>query len=183
MNRVTAVLTRRAIVSVLGGFALVAARPTAGVAQRRGAAQSSAVDENAKVENEALIGTWKLNLAKSKYTPGPAPKSGTLTYKAEGARVKRTAERTDAEAKATKTEWMHYYDGSIFPQPGSPDFDAGTYKLVNATTVNFSRLKSGKQVQTGSIEVSNDGKTLTVTTKGVNIKGQQINNVAVYDKQ
>src|SRR5437870_2734690 len=50
MNRVTAVLTRRAIVSVLGGFALVAARPTAGVAQRRGAAQSSAVDENAKVE-------------------------------------------------------------------------------------------------------------------------------------
>jgi hypothetical protein len=58
-----------------------------------------------------------------------------------------------------------------------------TYKLFNANTVTFTRIKSGRQVQTGSIEVSSDGKTLTVTTKGVDSKGQQINNVAVYDRQ
>jgi uncharacterized protein YcnI len=184
MNRLTAVLTRRAIISVLGGFALGTALPKAGGAQgRRGAAQNTAEGDTAKVENEALIGTWKLNLAKSKYSPGPAPKSGTLTYRAEGGRIKRTAEGIDAEGKATKTEWLHIYDGSIFQQPGSPDYDAGTYKLFNANTVIFTRIKSGRQVQTGSIEVSSDGKTLTVTTKGVDSKGQQINNVAVYDRQ
>lgn len=184
MNRLTAVFTRRAIASVLGGLALSTTLPKAGVAQRRGAGQSNVVDENAKVENEAIIGTWKLNLAKSKFAPGPAPKSGTLAYKAEaGGKVKRTAEGTDADGKATKSEWMHIYDGSIFPQPGTPDYDAGTYKLVNATTVSFTRLKAGRQVQTGSIEISSDGKTLSVTTKGVDLKGQQVNNVAVYDKQ
>jgi hypothetical protein len=183
MNRLTAVHTRRAIVSVLGGLALSTALPNAGVAQRRGAARSSDVDENAKVEMEAILGTWKLNLAKSKYTPGPAPKGGTLTYSASFGKVKRVAEATDAEGKTTKSEWLHLYDGSIFPQPGTPDYDAGAYKLVNATTVSFTRLKAGRQVQTGGLEISGDGKTLTITTKGVNVKGQQINNVAVYDKQ
>ena len=28
------------------------------------------------------IGTWKLNVAKSKYSPGPAPKSATVTFSA-----------------------------------------------------------------------------------------------------
>ncbi len=31
--------------------------------------------------------------------------------------------------------------------------------------------------------VSSDGMTRTVTTKGVNAKGQQVNNVAIYERQ
>lgn len=30
------------------------------------------------------IGKWKLNLAKSTYSPGPAPKSGSLNFEGEG---------------------------------------------------------------------------------------------------
>jgi hypothetical protein len=64
-----------------------------------------------------------------------------------------------------------------------PDFNESTYKKVNDTTVEFVRLKDGKEVQRGTRVVSGDGKTLTFTTKGVNASGQQIDNVAVYEKQ
>ena len=33
---------------------------------------------------DPLVGTWVLNVAKSKYTPGPAPKSETRTYVVAG---------------------------------------------------------------------------------------------------
>ena len=33
---------------------------------------------------DPFVGTWNMNLAKSKYSPGPAPKSTTSTYEAAG---------------------------------------------------------------------------------------------------
>ena len=69
------------------------------------------------------------------------------------------------------------------PITGVPDYDASTYKTVNNSTVEMSRMKDGKAVQTVIRVLSGDGKTLTFTVTGVNASGQQINNVAVYDKQ
>jgi hypothetical protein len=74
-------------------------------------------------------------------------------------------------------------DGKPHPVTGVPDYDASTYKIVNDSTVEMSRMKDGKAVQTVSRVLSGDGKTLTFTVTGVNASGQQINNVAVYDKQ
>ena len=45
------------------------------------------------------------------------------------------------------------------------------------------RKKAGKIVLTSTNEISNDGKTMTITTKGVNANGQQVHNVRVYEKQ
>ena len=74
-------------------------------------------------------------------------------------------------------------DGKPSPVTGVPDFDESTYKQVNDTTVESTRLKAGKPVQTGTRVLSADGKTLTFSSTGTNASGQQINNVAVYDKQ
>ena len=43
--------------------------------------------------------------------------------------------------------------------------------------------KDGKVVSKGKRVVSNDGKVMTITSKGTNAKGEATNNVAVYDKQ
>jgi hypothetical protein len=69
------------------------------------------------------------------------------------------------------------------PVTGIPDFNESTYKKVDDKTVEFVRLKDGKEVQRGTRAVSPDGKTMTFTTKGVNASGAQIDNVAVYEKQ
>ena len=51
------------------------------------------------------IGTWKLNVEKSKYSPGPAPQSLTMKIEAAGEGEKATTEGVNAAGTATKTEY------------------------------------------------------------------------------
>jgi hypothetical protein len=166
MNQFTPIITRRVVVAVLAAGALATALPQAGLAQ-----------------NNPLTGTWKLNLAKSKYSPGPPPKSATLTYRADGNFVRRIADGVDADGKPTKSEWMHIYDGNSYSTTGVPGYDATAYTRVDARNINFIRTNAGKPAQTGSIVISADGKSLTITTSGTGANGQPFNNVAFYDKQ
>ena len=132
------------------------------------------------------IGTWKLNIAKSKIA-GPPPRSLILTFSGEGDTLTNTAESIDAQGQASKTLFMHIYDGKPHPTPttgaAAALYDTSTYTRMNINTINFVRTKDGKTVQTGSIVVSSDGKTYTVTTEGVGLNGQQSNEVLVFDRQ
>ena len=128
-------------------------------------------------------GTWELNLAKSKFSPGPPPKSQTRTWEVTGADVKYTLKGIDAEGKPTLVQWTGKYDGKDYQITGSPDFDAISLKHVDAVTAKATLKKGGKVVQTTKRVVSKDGKTLTLTTTGTNAKGQAVNNVAVFDKR
>jgi hypothetical protein len=134
-------------------------------------------------QSNLLLGKWKLNLDKSKFSPGPPPKSQTLNFEGVGQDFKNTAETVDAQDQATKIVFMHIYDGKPHPTTGNPLFDATTYTIVDAHHVKWVRSKADKAVQTGSNEISSDGKTFTVTTEGVGPNGQPISNVAVYEKQ
>ena len=128
-------------------------------------------------------GTWELNLAKSKFSPGPPPKSLTRTFEVTGADVKYTLKGIDAEGKPTLVQFTAKYDGKDYPVTGSPDFDAISLKRVDAVTTHATLKKGGKVVQTSTRVVSKDGKTLTLTVKGTNAKGQAVNNVTVFDKR
>lgn len=136
-------------------------------------------------EDNPLIGTWKLNLEKSKYSPGPAPRSLTLNFVADGANLTNTAEGINAEGKAIKTVFAHIYDGKPHPTTGVAGdlYDSSTYTRIDANTVNWIRSKDGKTVQTGSNVLSADGKTFTVTTDATGPNGQPIHSVAVFERQ
>lgn len=127
-------------------------------------------------------GTWELNLAKSKFSPGPAPKSQTRTYEVTGDDVKYSLKGIGGDGKSVLVEYTAKYDGKDYPVTGATDFDTISLKRVNATTANATLKKGGKVVQTARRVVSKDGKSLTLTTKGTNAKGQAVNNVAVFDK-
>jgi len=132
---------------------------------------------------DPAIGTWKLNTAKSKYSPGPAPKSATITYEETADGVKRTGESIDADGNKTSFEYTAKYDGKDYPVSGSDLFDAIALKRLNDRTVESTLKKSGKVVTTARRVVSKDGKTLTLTITGTNAKGQKMKNIAVYEKQ
>ena len=137
-------------------------------------------------QGDPLIGTWKLNLAKSTYTPGPRPGSETVTYQAAGQGLqgfKYTVTQTDAAGKPTLLEGSLIYDGKDYPAKGTPDYDTVATRRIDANTGETDRKKSGKVVQTVVRVLSKDGKTLTLTTKGVNAKGEAIGSVAVYERQ
>jgi hypothetical protein len=133
--------------------------------------------------NDPAVGTWKLNVAKSKYEPGPAPKSLTVTIEPSGPGVKVTTKGVDAQGNPIETSYTANYDGKDYPVAGQPDWDAIALKRIDASTVEMSRKKAGKVVQTVTRVVSKDGKVYTSTAKGTNAKGETINNVLVFEKQ
>jgi hypothetical protein len=57
------------------------------------------------------------------------------------------------------------------------------YKRIDDNTVEATTKKGGKAAANLSIVVSKDGKTLTVTSKGKNAKGEAFSSVVVYDRQ
>ena len=130
------------------------------------------------------VGTWKLNLAKSKYSPGPAPKSQTLKIEAWGDDgVKYTADGVGADGKPTHAEFQAKYNGKDYPFKGNPDADMLSYKRIDANTLEATTTLKGKNTTAIKVVVSADGKTRTVTQTGTNAQGQALNVTSVYERQ
>ena len=133
--------------------------------------------------SDARSGTWKLNVEKSKYSPGPAPKSATMKIEASGQGETNTTEGVNAEGAATKVQYTAQFDGKDYPLTGSPTADQTSLKRLDARTIERTDKKGDKVVATLTRVVSEDGKTMTVTTTGTNAQGQAMNNVTVWEKQ
>jgi len=128
-------------------------------------------------------GTWKLNVAASKYQQGQAPKSTTLNYEAAGEGIKVTVDTVPAEGTPIHYVYAANYDGKDNPVVGNPNADMAARTRVNATTTKLVNKKGGKTLSDVTLVTSGDGKTLTITTKGTDAQGQNIDSVAVFDKQ
>ena len=129
------------------------------------------------------IGTWKLNVAKSKYSPGPPPQSQTLKVEASGKGEKVTSEVVNADGTNTTTQYTANFDGKDSPLTGSPIADMVSLKRIDARTTERTDKKGGTVAQTIRRVVSADGKTMNVTVKGKNAQGQEVSNVVVFEKQ
>ena len=132
---------------------------------------------------DPIVGTWELNVAKSKYSPGPTPKSETRTYVVAGQDIRATSKGVDSAGTPTTAEWTVNYDGKDRPQTGNPDADTLSLKRIDAFTTEWTQKRAGKVVITGTRTISRDGKVMTITSKGTNAKGQTINNAEVFEKR
>lgn len=133
--------------------------------------------------SDPRIGTWTLNVAKSTYSPGPAPQSQTLTIEASGQAEKVTSVVVNADGTRTTTQYTAGFDGKDNPLTGSPIADVVSLKRIDTHTTERTDKKAGKVVQTIRRVVSQDGKTMTTTAIGTNAKGQAMNNVVVFERQ
>src|SRR5690349_5696167 len=131
---------------------------------------------------DPAAGTWKLNLAKSKFSPGPTSQSATITYEETPDGIKRTGETVAADGSKTSFEYTARYDGKEYPVTGSDLYDGISFKKIDDRTVTATLKKGGKVVSTARRMVSRDGKLLTITVTGTNAQGQKVRNVLVYDK-
>jgi 2',3'-cyclic-nucleotide 2'-phosphodiesterase (5'-nucleotidase family) len=131
------------------------------------------------------IGTWKVDVAKSKYTPAPFPlKSLTSVREAapDGVKVTNTGERADGSVNASYTA---KYDGSwaTVTGTGSP-YDSISIKQVNANTFTYeAKQTNGKYRASGRTVISSDGKTMTTKAKGTDANGAPMTLTLVYEKQ
>jgi hypothetical protein len=128
------------------------------------------------------MGTWKLNEAKSKITPGTL-KNTHVVYSSMFGRVKIKSDGIDANGKPIHVEWSGKFDGKDYPVTGDPNSDSRSYTKVNERTLTTTNKKNGNVTVTGQIVVSGDDKSRTVTVSGTTPKGKKFKNIAVYDKQ
>lgn len=130
----------------------------------------------------AQMGTWKLNEAKSKLAKG-GPKNTSVVYEAAGDMIKATIDGVDAAGNATHNEWTGKFDGKYYDETGNPAGDKRSYRRVNNRTLSMREKKGDKIVTTATITVAANGKSRTVTSDGTNAEGKRFHNFAVYDKQ
>ena len=130
----------------------------------------------------ANMGTWKLNEAKSKVSPG-APKNASVMIVAAGDSVKVTVDGVSADGKPSHNEWTGKFDGKDYPIAGDPASDTRAYKPIDDHTLALTEKKGGKATNTGRVAISADGKTRTVNVNGTDASGKKVSITFVYDKQ
>jgi hypothetical protein len=137
-------------------------------------------------QTNPFLGTWKLNVTKSKFEPGPAPKSLTRTIVANGGGAKYTFEGVTADGKPISYSFSTKYDNKDTPVSGSGlpgGADSITFKPIAGNKVSTALKKGGKEIGSAEIEVSKDGKVTTVKSKGKLPDGKEFHSESVYDKQ
>ena len=131
-----------------------------------------------------LIGTWKVNLAKSNFSPGPPPKSQTRTYTQNGDGLKFAAVGVNADGSAQNNQsWAAHFDGKDYPMVGNPASDMVTITMTDASTMDFTSKKGGKVTGVRRYTVSKDGKTMTSWQGGTTTAGLPRSNFEVWTKQ
>lgn len=136
-------------------------------------------------QQDPQMGTWKLNLAKSKYSPGPPPKSPTILKREVAANggVKTTTDGVDAQGKPTHTESTVKFDGKDYPLTGSPNYDTIAATRIDSNTTIQVEKKGGNVVRMIYRVVAKDGKSYTAVQFGAYGNSPPVHNVVVYEKQ
>jgi hypothetical protein len=130
---------------------------------------------------DPIVGTWKLNLTKSKYAI-PAPKSMTITIATAPNGWAIDVDAVGPDGQLQKWGYTSRFDGSESPVSGNPNVDAVVFRSTGTGgTVEYK--KGGKVISTTQSAISDDGKTMTVTVKSLNAQGNEVSTVAVYDRQ
>ena len=128
---------------------------------------------------DPLVGTWKLNVAKSK-----GVKSGSTIIEAAGQGIKFTVDLVGTDGTVGHWSFTGNYDGKDNPATGnSPYGNTAALTRVDARTIRITSKQNGKVMTTSTIVVAPDGKTRTTTIKGTDLKGQPVDVVSFYEKQ
>ena len=136
------------------------------------------------VAADVQSGTWKMNPAKSKYNPGPAPKSLSVRIESDENGFKLDSEGVDAKGQPFHTHFEAKFDGKDYPVQGLPNgADAVSLKRLNDHTIQSSQKKGTQLLMTVTVVVSKDGKTRTSTYEGKDAQGHAIHQVVVYDRE
>src|SRR5579862_4351848 len=138
---------------------------------------------HAQDADDPILGTWKLNLSKSKYIPGPAPRSQTRVYRRTPNGIFVTIDTVDAKGNKQPTiEFEEKYDGKEYPIKGSEIGDALVLKRINNYLSEAIMKHGGMVVATTRRIITDNGKTLMLIYQEANYD-RPVDNIIVYDRQ
>jgi hypothetical protein len=131
-----------------------------------------------------LVGTWELDLSKSDFTPETAIRERTMVFTAVDngmtCKMMTLTERGNGRV-TTESTYTAHFDNKEVPIDNSP-LDTVILKRTDANNYERSGRVRGKEVETATMKISADGKTLTVATTGSNA-GTDYSNNQIFNRK
>lgn len=128
-----------------------------------------------------LVGTWHLNVAKSKFRTSPPPKSAIAKVASKDGEISVQLSIVNANGAKGEFQYTAGYDGKDYPMSGSKVFDAISLKRIDDHTDEVIYKQKGKVIRTSKRAVSKDGKLLTISDEAPGGKSASV--VSVWDRQ
>ena len=126
-----------------------------------------------------FTGTWKLNVAKSKFHPGPPPRSVTVTWAPDGSYTGDVVE-ADGKSSHLSRPWSGE-DEVPLAVNGTEIFSL--LSDYQGNTLDETVKREGKAIRTLHRVLSADGRTMTVTMEGTDAQGRPVHHVEVFEKR
>jgi hypothetical protein len=112
---------------------------------------------------DPFAGAWKLNLGKSKFEPGPAPRSATMTWSETPGNTEVRTVGTRADGRQFQESYVPVYDSQEYKRPGPWNFDSVINRQVSEHEREDIFKRNGTVVGSSKLIVSPDGRTMTIT--------------------
>jgi hypothetical protein len=136
----------------------------------------------AAAQPDPVLGVWKLNLARSRFNPGPAPRSQTRTYIDTPNGIQVTIHSVGANGRPATVEFPEKYDGKDYAVQGSDIADALAMVRINDYMAEATMKHGATVVATARRLITDEGKTLVISYKEVSSE-HPVDNQLVYDRQ
>lgn len=134
-------------------------------------------------QGSAWYGTWRLDVERSEYRPGPAPyRRGTLVIEPWDGGVRMVYDLVGVRGGVTHLEWTGRFDGRDYPVQGADEYITYAYAPVDDRTVRAAVKVDGRLVATATVTLSADGRTMTTQTRGTDSRGRPLLATTVYRK-
>ena len=132
---------------------------------------------------DPVIGTWKLNVQKSRFLPGPAFKSETRTYEEQKDGIKVTIHTVDGKGRDVTSVYLTTPDGQqhVVSGAGGPADSVGL-KRINEFTAESTLMHAGKEIAKTTRVVDPQGKTMTISYKGLDPEGSPVDYKLVFER-
>jgi hypothetical protein len=148
----------------------------------------------ALTKKNPIVGTWRLNIEKSKFESGPPPKGQTRQYsQRHDGLIVANIWSINAQGNPSFTQTVSKYDGKEYGQynqttletfqaTGALTSNTQTFAVVDTYTVDITNKVDGRVASTSRRTVSEDGRTMTHIVKGTNAQGKPYTNVLIFDR-
>lgn len=135
-------------------------------------------------QSSPVVGTWKLNLKKSKPGNAPLPRNEIRTVEARGEGVKVDYDGINADGDGFSYGYVANFDSKDNPITGAGQpADTIAIERIDTNTYRSTLKKAGQVTATVEILVSKNGKVTTLTVKATDANGQPTTAVNVFEKQ
>jgi hypothetical protein len=132
---------------------------------------------------DLFLGTWKVNVAKSTFSPGPGLKAQVVKFEPAGDQIRIVIDSTGADGVTVHSEWLGKFDGKDYPMKGDPSLDTRSFRKIDDYTLEIIAKKGGKVITTTRTVYKKDGRTRVSTQMGTNAQGLKVNNSIFSERQ